>query len=276
MGISVEKVIRPWCQKPYSKSPFGIGRMARPRTWSSSYRQSNLAERKIWGAYIKTAFLSGDHQQRGIYFRPPPEIKRWMNLDDTDLFRLEKAAYDLAEAPRQWFLRLTRELKEAGLTPSKLDPCLHFLRKNGEIKGICGIHVDDLLGGGTPEMDAVLDRLKKRLPFGDYRTYTLRYTGVEIRQNPVSMEIEVGQEDYIENPSEVPLKPLGNMSTKLQSPTIMRACAGQLAWVATSTRPDVAFLASYLQGVQDNAAVSHVAMLNKAEKCAWDFPAMSQ
>ena len=191
-----------------------------------------------------------------------------MNLDDTDLFRLEKAAYDLAEAPRQWFLRLTRELKEAGLTPSKLDPCLHFLRKNGEIKGICGIHVDDLLGGGAPEMDAVLDSLKKRLPFGDYRTYTLRYTGVEIRQNPVSMEIEVGQEDYIENPSEVPLKPLGNMSTKLQSPTIMRACAGQLAWVATSTRPDVAFLASYLQGVQDNAAVSHVAMLNKAEKCA--------
>jgi hypothetical protein len=82
------------------------------------------------------------------------------------------------------------------------------------------------------------------------------------------MEIEVGQENYIENPSEVPLKPLGNMSTKLQSPTIMRACAGQLAWVATSTRPDVAFLASYLQGVQDNAVVSHVAMLNKAEKCA--------
>ena len=55
------------------------------------------------------------------------------------------------------------------------------------------------------------------------------------------MEIEVGQENYIENLSEVPLKPLGNMSTKLQSPTIMRACAGQLAWVATSTRPDVAF-----------------------------------
>ena len=54
------------------------------------------------------------------------------------------------------------------------------------------------------------------------------------------------------------------MSTQLQSPTIMRACAGQLAWVATSTRPDVAFLASYLQGVQDNATVSHVAMFNKA------------
>ena len=174
---------------------------------------------KIWGADIKTAFLSGDPQQRGIYFRPPREIKEWMNLDDTDLFRREKAAYGLAEAPRQWFLRLTRELREVGLTPSKLDPCLYFLRKDGKIEGICGIHVDDLLGGGTAEMDAVLERLKKRLPFGDYRTYTIRYTGVEIRQNPVSMEIEVGQENYIENLKEVPLKPLGIMSTKLQSPT---------------------------------------------------------
>ena len=36
---------------------------------------------------------------------------------------------------------------------------LILLKKNGEIKGICGIHVDDLLAGGTPEMDAVLDRL---------------------------------------------------------------------------------------------------------------------
>ena len=99
-----------------------------------------------------------------------------MNLDNTDLFRSEKAAYGLAEAPRQWFRRLTREFKEAGLTPSKLDPCLYSLRKDGEIKGIFGIHVDDLLGGGTPEMDAVLERLKKRLPFGDYRTYTRKTT----------------------------------------------------------------------------------------------------
>ncbi|CAL1139450.1 unnamed protein product [Cladocopium goreaui] len=47
-------------------------------------------------------------------------------------------------------------------------------------------------GGGTPEMDKTLEALKKKLPFGDYRTYTIRYTGAEIRQNPQTMEIEVG------------------------------------------------------------------------------------
>ena len=130
---------------------------------------------RIWGADIKTAFLSGDPSQRNIYFRPPSEIKTWMNLSNDDLFRLENAAYGLAEAPRAWYLRLTRELSEVGLHASKLDPCLYTLRKNGKSVGLCGIHVDDLIGAGTKEMDEVLDRLKKKLPFGDYRTHTIRY-----------------------------------------------------------------------------------------------------
>ena len=74
----------------------------------------------------------------------------------------------------------------------------------------------------------------------------------------------MGQENYIDNLKEVPTNPLGQASTPLPNPTIMRACAGQLALVATSARPDVAFLASYLQGVQDRATVSHVTMFNKA------------
>ena len=219
---------------------------------------------RLWGADIKTAFLSGDPSTRDIYFRPPAEIKDWMQLSPEDLFKLEKAAYGLAEAPRAWYLRLSRELLEVGMVCSQLDPCLYTLRKNGKLLGICGIHVDDLIGGGTPEMDKTLEALKKKLPFGDYRTYTIRYTGVEIRQNPQTMEIEVGQEAYIDALEPVPTKLLGNASTPLQDPKILRTCAGQLAWVANSTRPDQSFLASYLQGAQDKGTVAHVQMYNKA------------
>ena len=219
---------------------------------------------RIWGADIKTAFLSGDPSQRNIYFRPPSEIKNWMNLSNDDLFRLEKAAYGLAEAPRAWYLRLTRELQEVGLHASRLDPCLYTLRKNGKLVGLCGIHVDDLIGAGTKEMDEVLDRLKKKLPFGDYRTHTIRYTGIEIRQNPKSYAIEVGQEAYVDSLEQIPTKTLGNASTPIKDPTLMRTCAGQLAWVANATRPDQAFLASFLQGIQDKGTVSHIQMFNKA------------
>ena len=219
---------------------------------------------KLWGADIKTAFLSGDPTSRNLYFKPPREIKQWMQLSDTDLFKLEKAAYGLAEAPRPWFERLRRELLESGLIQSKLDPCLFMLIRDQVLLGICGIHVDDLLGGGEKEMDEMLQSLKKRLPFGDYRTHTIRYTGMEIRQNPSSMSIEVGQESYIESLQQVETKPLGTSQTALPGPSILRTCAGQLARVANSTRPDMSFLASYLQGVQDKGVVAHVQMYNKA------------
>ena len=107
---------------------------------------------KLWGADIKTAFLSGDRSSRELYFKPPPQIKLWMGLSDDDLFRLQKAAYGLADAPRAWFLRLSREMREVGMTQSSLDPCLFYLRDKGQLCGICGVHVDDILGGGDSRM----------------------------------------------------------------------------------------------------------------------------
>ena len=218
---------------------------------------------KVFGADIKTAFLSGDKSERDIYFKPPTELKEWLGLDAEDLFRLEKAAYGLAEAPRAWYLRLSREMKEAGLTQSQLDPCLFTLRIKGNLAGVCGIHVDDLLGGGTPAMDSILNELRKKLPFGDYRTFTIRYTGIEVRQCPKTFEVEVGQEAYIDGLEEVMTKPLGSAGTPLKDKSLLRTCAGQLAWVANATRPDCAFLSSYLQGVQDKGSVSHVQLYNK-------------
>ena len=219
----------------------------------------------IWGADIKTAFLSGDASSRDLFFKPPKEVQEIMNLGPHDVLRLEKAAYGLAEAPRAWFLRLSRELSAVGMTVSQLDPCVFILRctTSLELLGICGVHVDDLLGGGTPAMNHCLENLKKKLPFGEFRTKTIKYTGAEIRQNP-DFSIEVSQVAYVDKLEEVCTKSFGTSSDPLPEPSLMRACCGQLAWVANHSRPDQAFLASYLQGVQDRATVSHLALYNKA------------
>ena len=219
----------------------------------------------IWGADIKTAFLSGDASRRDLFFKPPKEVQEFMNLGPDDVLRLEKAAYGLADAPRAWFLRLSRELAAVGVTVSQLDPCVFLLRcaTSLELLGICGVHVDDLLGGGTPAMNRCLADLKKKLPFGEFRTKTIKYTGAEIRQNP-DFSIEVSQIAYIDELEEVCAKSLGTFSEPLPEPSIMRACCGQLAWVANRSRLDQAFLASYLQGLQDRATVSHLALYNKA------------
>ena len=188
---------------------------------------------------MKTAFLSGDPQCRDVYFKPPDEIREWMGLSAEDLLRLEKAAYGLAEAPRAWFLRLKRELLSVGLVQSQLDPCLFTLHIKQVLKGVCGVRVDDILGGGEKEMD-----------------HTIRYTGIEIRQNPLDHSIEVGQETYIESLGPVSTKPLGTASTKLTDKSILRTCAGQLAWVANHTR-------AFLQGAQEKGTVAHVTLHNK-------------
>ena len=93
---------------------------------------------RLWGADIKTAFLSGDPSLREIYFRPPAEIKQCMNLSDQELFRLEKAAYGLAEVPKAWYLRLSRELGEVGMSVSQLDPCLFVFRNSWDLWDTCG------------------------------------------------------------------------------------------------------------------------------------------
>ncbi|CAE7296093.1 RE1, partial [Symbiodinium sp. CCMP2456] len=219
----------------------------------------------IWGADIKTAFLSGDNSNRDLYFRPPDEVKEFLNLSDDDVLRLEKAAYGLAEAPRAWFLRLTRELISVGLEVSQLDPCVCILRcvSSKALLGVCGVHVDDLLGGGASHMDLCLEKLRATLPFGDFRKGTIKYTGAEIRQLKDG-SIEVSQEAYIDKMEEVSTKPYGKASNPLPEPTLMRACCGQLAWVANHSRPEQAFLASYLQGTQDKAQVAHLELYNKA------------
>ena len=123
--------------------------------------------------------------------------------------------------------------------------------------------MDDLLGGGTAATQACLARLRQKLPFGEFRMKTIKYTGAEIRQMDDN-SIEVSQVDYVDKLEEVCTKTLGHQSDLISNPTLMRACCGQLAWVANHTRPDQAFLASYLQGVQDRATVGHLQLFNKA------------
>ena len=81
-------------------------------------------------------------------------------------------------------------------------------------------------------MDEVLKRLRSKLPFGDFRTFTIRYTGIEVRQDPQTYCIEIGQENYIDSLEPVSTKALGSAGTPLKDAGILRTCAGQLAWVS--------------------------------------------
>ena len=58
--------------------------------------------------------------------------------------RLKKSLYDLQQAPRSWFSRLTNKLQALGFQGSKADCSLFFFKSN-KVQIFILIYVDDIL-----------------------------------------------------------------------------------------------------------------------------------
>ena len=118
---------------------------------------------------------------------PPSDLKRWLRLGPEDVLRLRKAAYGLINAPRRWHQRLSRALRQASFVSLQMDQCVWILpasslakhvspvnvptklktavadssvspvpkirmdrwRRQKNVQGVLGVHVDDLVGGGN-------------------------------------------------------------------------------------------------------------------------------
>lgn len=63
--------------------------------------------------------------------------------------------------------------------------------------GCLGIHVDDGIGGGTPEFRDMLSRVEKKFKFGAFETGQFKYTGINFRQWDDG-SVEYDQKEYIE------------------------------------------------------------------------------
>jgi hypothetical protein len=75
--------------------------------------------------------------------------------------KLDKALYDLKQAPRAWYSRLSSKLQDLGFTPSKSDISL-FIYKKGTIMIYFLVYVDDIIitSSSPAALDALLADLK--------------------------------------------------------------------------------------------------------------------
>ena len=115
---------------------------------------------------IKTAFLSGDEDVRNIFISPPDDVRQMLNLDHENVLRLRKAVYGLVNAPKKWWVRLKKSFIEHGCTSCALDPSAFVLRMSGHIRGVLGVHVDDVIGSGDETFDRMMTAVRKELDFG--------------------------------------------------------------------------------------------------------------
>lgn len=176
--------------------------------------------------------------------------------------KLQKSIYGLKQAPRCWYEKLSAEFAKLRLFPSKADPAM-FVKTDARGVVFALVHVDDtIIASEDPEMvraiKAAIAKVFKVRDLGEAQVFL----GMEIRREK-SGELLLSQHRYIEQllerhqmvdakPRSTPLPPgfkylpSGDQNELLSNPTEYRALVGELNYLATNTRPDIAFALSVL------------------------------
>ena len=179
------------------------------------------------------------------------------------LWKLRKAVYGLSDAGTAWYECISNRLISLGWNKLVQDPCL-FRRGNQ----IAALYVDDLLVAAATAKDAMksIEELGYKLGRGRLLQTGDDFAGVQIAIKGLSFKtatsIELSQETYarseVRDPSwtrkansPLPITTLPRdreKENKLDSTghQSYRSVVGKLMWLAVTTRPDLAYAASYL------------------------------
>ena len=210
---------------------------------------------------VKSAYLQGNEISREVYLKPPPEF------DNGKLWKLHKTVYGLKDAARQWYLRVKTELLRMGVKVSSLDAGMFYWRNAGEVAGIICLYVDDFLWvGDSIFKESIVDKLSEMFLIGSSASKAFKYIGLNIGEQSDGTT-QVDQFDYAHTlkPIEISHQRSRNKLSELSEKEKgeYRAILGQLNWIATQTRPDIAFDVCELSVGYNNATVADILQLNK-------------
>ena len=179
--------------------------------------------------------------KREVFIKPPKEA------NTNHLWKMLKCPYGLADAGRHWYLRLKAVLIQTGMIISKLDQALFMWYLDGKLSGILICHVDDILYGGQLEFhNQVVSRLRSTFSIGLEENTKLKYLGLNITQTFDG--INVCTTEYAKSLKEIAVTNL-NSEGKGFSPnhvTLLKQFSGQINWLTTQGRPDIAFDSCFL------------------------------
>ena len=208
---------------------------------------------------IKSAYLQGIPLDRELYMSAPKEAAT------QKLWRLRKCTYGLSDAGRHWYIKVVTELKSLGATQPRLDQAL-FVWYNtvGDCDGIMAIHVDDFIYGGTSSfINNTVSHLRTLFKVGLEESGGMKYLGISISQHATG--IQLSTDAYCSSLNEI-LDVGTDKDRRLNEAETrtLRHVSGQLNWVTTQTRPDVAYDNCIVGNSITKATVRDVTIANKA------------
>lgn len=244
----------------------------------------------IDSADIEAAFLQGKDRPNlsgsDLYLQQPRE--GWPGLDPRQLLWICKGVSGFADSPRLWWNTFAKavlsieaidELDGTTLrfNQSSLDPALFICHdSSGQLVGILGVHVDDLLTGVDPRRKALRHAVHNLFPCGSLRHESFEYCGKTLRTIRDSQgriqEIRGGQRSFIEGRLDPVAcrtgKDLLEEKASYAEAYDNRSGVGGLSWLSSQTRPDLTFGVSRAQSAQADPTLHDIAHTNRLIRLA--------
>ncbi len=215
---------------------------------------------------ISAAFLQGAGIARVLALKLPRGGVPDDEVPEGSLLLAEKAVYGTRDAPRGFWKGLHETLIACGLCAVDLEQSAYYLPgPQGEVAGLLGAHVDDLLWCGTKAMDEVMGTVQKKCKFGSVSGSEFRFCGRVIHQNQKG--ILVTCPNVMDRVKPIYIDPVRRRDraapAEQHEVAQLRSVFGSLAWLSRVCRPDLAFGVNQLQSVQQAARVQDLIQANK-------------
>ncbi|GMF23949.1 unnamed protein product [Phytophthora fragariaefolia] len=227
----------------------------------------------VYGGDINTAYLNAKLAIRQ-YLR---SINGYPCNVNGNVYVVLKALYGLRQSGREWNSELNQWLTDRGYQRSLTEPCLYYRFEEETIVYVL-VYVDDILVATNNEQYKVklFEDLNKAYGIKDQGLLT-QYLGVEVEQTPGRITIRQGkyareiltkfgyeEAHAVGNPMEVNarLAPIEE-DEKAETSFPYREAVGMLMYLATSTRPDLAFALGQLSRFVANPSPKHVGALKR-------------
>ena len=190
-----------------------------------------LVASNFWSLHsidIKSAFLQGLPIDRKVFIKPPPEANTKL------LWLLLQCPYGLADASRNWYLRVKEVLLSCGLEQLKFDNAVFFWYHDGILQGIVAVHVDDFLYSGTDAfIKQVIAKIKLAFVVGNEESCTFMYLGIHLKC--LDNKIQLSMKAYTALLQELNLKDSSNSDRLLTDHEcqLLKQSSGQINWAVT-------------------------------------------
>ena len=212
---------------------------------------------------VQAAFLQGKKISRDVFIIPLKEA------ETRKIWKLNKCIYGLVDRPRMWYVELRDTLAKLNVVVSSYDESFIFWYDEGKLEGIIAVYVDDLMFSGSKKFEReVIGELKKKFRLSTEVEVEFAHTGLDVKQTQSG--ILVSQLGYADQISRIEIDPTRVNRNTLQinekEKQQLRTVCGQLLWVSTQTRPDVAYATCFASNSVTEGTIADLKMVNKTVK----------